>query len=356
VASPEAFLARILEGVPLPVWVLDEAGKVVFANPAAVATLGYDDLAELRGQPGHEKVHYKRPDGSPYPAGECPLLRSRLEGTETHSEDEWFVRRDGSMFPIAWWSAPLDLPTGCGAVLSFTDITERRAAEEAIRARDAAEIRAAESRAAQRRIVENSIMSRRQMARDLHDGAQQCLVSLLMELRLARERLASGAGNLHSLIEDAVRNAESAIDELRELAAGIHPAILSVGGLLPALEALGARAALPVTIMGSLEARIPETIEVSAYFFVAEALTNAIKHARASQIEVSVGIEGSRLWVAIRDDGIGGVRLGGTGGGLAGLTDRVEALDGRLIVTSPQGGGTTLRAEIPLVHPPGHSK
>ena len=135
-------------------------------------------------------------------------------------------------------------------------------------------------------------MARRQMARDLHDGAQQCLVSLLMELRLAREKAASGTGNVDRLLQDAIHDAEAAIDELRELAAGIHPATLTMNGLLPALRNLGARAALPVTITGSLEARMPETIEVSAYFFVAEALTNAIKHSRASRIAVEVGVAG----------------------------------------------------------------
>ena len=348
-ASPEALLACILDGVPQPVWVLDEAGLVIFANPAALRALGYEDLDELCGQPGHETVHYKRPDGSPYPASECPLWRARGLGETVHSEDEWFFRRDGSMFPIDLWSAPLELPTGRGAIVSFTDITERRAGEEAIRERNAAEIRAAESRAAQRRIVENLITARRQMARDLHDGAQQCLASLLLELRLARETAASGTGNIDQHLQDAVKHAEAAIDELREFATGIHPRILTVGGLLPALRTLGARTAIPVKITGSLKERMPEAVEVSAYFFVAEALTNAIKHSRASRVTVDVGIEDSCLWVEIGDDGIGGVRLGGTGGGLAGLMDRIEALEGRLVVTSPPGTGTTLRGEIPLL-------
>jgi PAS domain S-box-containing protein len=348
VVIPEDFLARILDVVPQPVWVIDEAGFIIFANPAAVVMLGYDDLDDLRGQPSHETVHYKRPDGSPYPAYECPMLRSREAGEVVHSEDEWFVRRDGSMFPIAWWSAPLEMPKGHGAVLAFTDITERRAAEQALRERDAAEIRAAESRAAQRRIVENAITARRQMARDLHDGTQQRLVSLLIMLRLAREEIASDAGNTDELLKGAVEDAQAAIDELRELSVGIHPAILTTGGLLPAIKTLASRAALPVTITGSLEARLSEAIEVSAYYFVAEALTNAIKHARASRVTVAVRIDSSRLWVEVCDDGIGGAGLGGAGGGLAGLVDRVDALDGRLIVESPPGVGTTLRAEIPL--------
>jgi len=153
-SSPEALLARILEQVPQPVWVVDHLGFIVFANPAASTALGYRDPGELRGKPSHETVHYKRQDGTPYPVAECPMLRPRQTGETVHSDDEWFVRRDGSMFPIAWWSAPIDTPGGRGAVLAFTDITERLASEKAVRERDAAEIRAAESRAAQQRNLE----------------------------------------------------------------------------------------------------------------------------------------------------------------------------------------------------------
>ena len=153
-SSPEALLARILEQVPQPVWVVDHRGLIMFANPAACSALGYRDPGELLGKPSHETVHYKRQDGTPYPAAQCPQLRPRQTGETVHSDDEWFVRRDGSMFPIAWWSAPIDTPGGRGAVLAFTDITERLASERAIRERDAAEIRAAESRAAQQRNLE----------------------------------------------------------------------------------------------------------------------------------------------------------------------------------------------------------
>ena len=153
-SSPEALLAQILEQVPQPVWVVDHLGFIVFANPAASSALGYHDPGELRGKPSHETVHYRRQDGTPYPVAECPMLRPRQTGETVHSDDEWFVRRDGSMFPIAWWSAPIDTPGGRGAVLAFTDITERLASEKAIRERDAAEIRAVESRAAQQRNLE----------------------------------------------------------------------------------------------------------------------------------------------------------------------------------------------------------
>jgi PAS domain S-box-containing protein len=347
-AFPEAFLALVLNVVPQPVGVVDGAGCIVFANPAAVSALGYDDPAELRGKPSQETVHCKRPDRSPYPRHECPILRPPRTGETLHGEDEWFVRRDGSTFPIAWWSAPIALPSGAGAVLAFTDITERRAAEQAVRERDAAEIRAAESRAAQRRIVESATVLRRQVARDLHDGAQQRLVSLLIGVQLAREELGFDPAHAHELLEGAAEQARSAIEELRELVAGLHPSILATRGLLSAIEALAASAALPVTVAGSLAERLPEVVETSAYFIVAEALTNAVKHAGASHVAVTVGIDAAQLVVEVRDDGVGGAHLDNAGSGLAGLADRLDALDGRLVLDSPPGAGTTLRAEIPL--------
>ena len=147
VTSAAQFLARILDGAPQPVWVVDEEGLIVFSNPAAVEALGYDDSSELYRRPSHDTVHYQRADGSPYPQDECPMLTPSRTGETVHGEDEWFTRRDGSMFPIAWWSAPIAVAGGTGAVLAFSDISERRAAEQAVRERDAAEIRAAESRA-----------------------------------------------------------------------------------------------------------------------------------------------------------------------------------------------------------------
>ena len=186
-SAPEKLLARILERVPQPVWVVDHPGFIVFANPAACSALGYRDPGELRGRPSHATVHYKRPDGTPFPEAECPMLGPRETGETVHSDDDWLVRRDGSMFPIAWWSAPIDMPGGRGAVLAFTDVTERLASEKAIRERDAAEIRAAESQAAQRRILESATAARHQLACDLHDGAQQRLVTLLLDLKMARD-------------------------------------------------------------------------------------------------------------------------------------------------------------------------
>ena len=225
--------------------------------------------------------------------------------------------------------------------------SERRAAEQALRERDAAEIHAAESRAAQRRIVENSATVRREVARDLHDGAQQRLITMLISLQIAHEELETDPAEARRLLDDAVAQAHEAIDELRELAAGLHPPVLAHRGLVVAVEALASRASLPVTVTGSLSQRLPQAVETNAYFVVAEALTNTVKHARASQVAVIIEVDAAALSVEVCDDGIGGAAENGTGSGLAGMADRVGALGGRLVLDSPPGRGTTIRARIP---------
>jgi PAS domain S-box-containing protein len=347
--SPDTLQIKILDAVLQPVWVVDIDGRIIFANPASVAMLGYDDAAELRGRPSHATVHHTYPDGRPYPAERCPMLMPRVTGIDGHGEDEWFVRRDGSMFPVAWWSAPIDLDTGRGAVLTFIDITERRVAERAERERVTAETRAAESRAAQRRIVESTTKIRERIARDIHDGAQQRLVALLIELQLLAEQLADDRA---AQLRDAMTHASAAIDELRALAAGMHPLILTTRGLFSAVQALSVGAPLPVVLHGSLEQRLPTSIEANAYFFVAEALTNAAKHARASRVDVTLGLAGGALSVDVADDGVGGATLYGPGTGLSGLQDRVTALDGSFRLDSPTGAGTRLHAVIPLAAQP----
>jgi PAS domain S-box-containing protein len=343
--APDGLLARILEDVPRPVWVVDHLDRIVFANPAACRALGYRDAAELRGKPGHETVHYKRPDGAPYPQAECPMLRPRQSGETVHSEDEWFVRRDGSMIPIAWWSAPIDMPGGRGAVLTFSDIGERLAAQKALRERDAAEIRAAESTAAQRRILESATAARQQLARDLHDGAQQRIVTIVLRLQMAREQL---SGEHLAVLNGAIEQASVALTELRELAAGIHPPLLTTRGLFAAVKALARRSALPVSVSAATLDRLPAAIEANAYFLIAEALTNAVKHAHASRVEVSMNCDGRTLMLEIRDDGIGGASMAAAGFGLNGMADRASGLGGRITIVSPERGGTSVRAEIPV--------
>jgi PAS domain S-box-containing protein len=344
----QPFLKAILDCVAQPVWVVDHDGLIRFANPASLAALGYDDLSELQGRPSHETIHYKHPDGSHYPAEQCPLLRPRATGETVHAEEDWFFRRDGTMFPVSYWSAPIDTPNGRGAVLAFTNTEEQRRAERAERERDIAQARASDARAAQRRIVEAGDLARRRVTRDLHDGAQQKLVSLVLNLELAQEVRASEPGHATELLETATRQARAAISELRALAAGIHPTVLTTLGLRAAVEALAEELPLPIDPLEVPEIRLPAVIEGSVYFLISEALTNVVKHADAHAAAVRVDVTRSNLTVEVRDDGIGGAELQPARHGLAGLADRMGALGGTLQLESPTSSGTILRAEIPL--------
>ena len=202
-------------------------------------------------------------------------------------------------------------------------------------------------RVSRARIVEAGDAERRRLGRDLHDGAQQRLISLLIALQLARERWEDEPGEARALVEQALADARAAVGELRELAAGIHPAVLSQRGLDAALETLGARSAVPVEIDVEPAGRLPSAVETAAYFVVAEALTNVAKHAQATLARVAVRTENGAALVEVADDGDGGAALDG-GSGLQGLADRVGALDGTLELESPAGGGTVLRARFPL--------
>jgi signal transduction histidine kinase len=202
-------------------------------------------------------------------------------------------------------------------------------------------------RASRARIVEAGTVERRRLERNLHDGAQQRLVALSLTLRLAEQRVRSHPETTETLLAGAQEELKLAQAELRELARGIHPAILSDRGLEPALEALAGRSPVPVRLEGVPEERLPGPIEAAAYFVVAEALTNVVKYAGASQATVRVTQFDGRALVEVADDGCGGADPG-RGTGLRGLADRVQALDGNLAISSPPGEGTRLRAEIPV--------
>jgi len=206
----------------------------------------------------------------------------------------------------------------------------------------------AEAIASRARIMAAADQARRRIERDLHDGAQQRLVTLALQLRGARAAVPPELAEFGVQLDRAVAGVAGALDELREIARGIHPAILADGGLRPALRALARRSPIPVRLDVRLEARPPEQVEVSAYYVVAEALTNAARHARASAVRVEADVAGDALRIAISDDGAGGASFTG-GTGLAGLKDRVEALGGRIFLDSPAGAGTSLRVELPLI-------
>jgi signal transduction histidine kinase len=199
--------------------------------------------------------------------------------------------------------------------------------------------------ASRQRIVVATDETRRRFERDLHDGAQQRLVSLALELRLAQQEAAPG---LHERIAHSVEGINEVLEDLRELSSGLHPAILSEGGLRPALRALARRSAVPVRLHDTPRERFEERVEVAAYYVVSEALANAAKHAAASAVDVAVGRRDGWLTVSIRDDGRGGADAS-KGSGLVGLSDRVEALGGTLAIASAVGAGTAIEVELPLV-------
>ncbi len=260
------------------------------------------------------------------------LLEIVSEGGRGEYENAW-ITSSGERRRVAWSTTPLRDHRGHPRLLvSGIDITERKEQEEELR----------RSRA---RLVETSDIERRRLERNLHDGAQQRLVSLSLVLRLAQAKVESDPEAANRLLVQAAEELAAALEELRELARGIHPAVLSDRGLYAALEALAARSPLPVDLELEDE-RLPEPVEAAAYYVVSEALANVVKYAGASSVAVSIARVNGRAVVEIADDGIGGADPG-QGSGLRGLVDRVEALDGLLRVESPPGSGTRIRAEIP---------
>jgi signal transduction histidine kinase len=212
-----------------------------------------------------------------------------------------------------------------------------------------AEVRASleEVRASRARIQDAADAERRRLERDIHDGAQQRLVALALGLRLARDRASAlGDGGLVTNLDDALGQLNQALKEIRELAQGVHPAVLTRAGIAPAIRSLAELSAVPVEIIDAPVERYPEPTEAAVYFIVSEALTNAAKHAGASRVEVSVRRHGASLQVEIRDDGSGGANPS-RGSGLVGMADRVAVLGGRLEVSSQPGSGTVVHADIP---------
>jgi PAS domain S-box-containing protein len=500
--SAEDFLAAVLEAAGQPIWVVDHDDVIRFANPAALAELGYDRAEELLGRRSHETIHYRRPDGTPFPAAECPMRRPRMTGEPVATELDWFFRRDGSMFPVSYVCVPLAMPHGRGSVVAFTDIEDRLEAERVLRDHDAvlaaeqaslrriaglvtggaasADILAAVARevgvvlrmsmvqiwcaepdgtftvrgawskrpqpfvagtnwalddpalvpivrptqsgrpvrverlaevdstvtqlvqeagmrsaaaapivvdgapwgfmgaateseiladriedrlaeftelvgtaisniqarsdlaASRARIAAAADAERRRVVRDLHDGAQQRLVHTIITLKLA---LQEDRGDVPELLTEALRHAEEATTELRELAHGILPSALASGGLRAGMATLASRMSVPVEYDVSVD-RLPAAVEATAYFVVAEALTNVAKHSDAGRATVTASVEAGTLRIRVRDDGVGGAQPDGSG--LLGLADRLAVLDGKLEVQSPAGGGTLVTADIPL--------
>jgi PAS domain S-box-containing protein len=227
------------------------------------------------------------------------------------------------------------------------DVTERREVEAALRRKEIEAARAVELRASSARIIEAADAARRKIERDLHDGAQQRLVTLALEVRMARNRVASDPESAGPFLDRLGTELADASAELRELARGIHPAVLTERGLVPAIAALAGRSAVPVEVRDVPAERLAPTVEATAYFTVSEALTNVAKYADATHATVHLLTEAGELVIEVQDDGMGGAQAA-AGSGLSGLADRVSAIGGALAVVSPPGEGTLVRAVLPL--------
>jgi PAS domain S-box-containing protein len=327
VLARESRLRAMLEAALDAVVTMDSGGRVVGWNHAAEAIFGYTadeangrEMAELIVPPDLREAH--REGLRRYLQTQTGvILDRRLEITG--------MRRDGSEFPVELTITRIALagpPTFTGYL---RDITDRVTADRELRA----------SRA---RLVEVADAERLRIQRNLHDGAQQRLTSVLLTLG----RVRSLARAPDPMLDFAIDELAAGLDEIRELASGLHPSVLSERGLAAALEALALRVPLAVELESVPARTLPGPVEATTYYVVAEALANVQKHAGARRVVVSVSDEDGRLEVRVADDGAGGADLDGHG--LRGLADRVETLGGRLALDSPAGGGTVLSAVIPV--------
>jgi PAS domain S-box-containing protein len=334
-AASEARQRVILEAALDAVISIDQDARVTYVNGAFERTFGYRadevigrDLAETIVPPSLREAH-RRGLARHLETGQASILNRRIEMPA--------MRADGTEFQaevaVTYTGQP-GQPAFTGYV---RDITDRRRAEQELVA----------SRA---RVVAASDAARRRVTRDLHDGAQQRLVAALISLQLAEQRWESAPQRARELVRQALDDARRGLEDLRALAAGLHPAILTQHGLAATVRALADRLPIPVEIhMPGL--RLPAAIEAGLYFFCSEALTNVVKHAHATCAWVRLEVSGDKCVVEVRDDGTGGARPGPETSGLIGLSDRIGALGGTVDVISPRSGGTVLRAAVPI--PPG---
>jgi PAS domain S-box-containing protein len=341
VEQPEDQLQALIDSSPVALVEFGPDTRIRLWNPAAERIFGWS-REEIIGRGG-------LPLSPPGRRAESEELLARVIAGESLNDIETVRRRkDGTLVDVSIAAAPVRDGSGrvIGSMVTYTDITERKAQEAEVH-RLNAELhdRLEELAASRARIVTAGDIARRRLERNLHDGAQQRLVTLSLSLRVALAKLDSDPKGARAALVDAGEELGTALEELRELARGLHPAVLSERGLGAAVEALASRAPLPVEIDIPAQ-RLPEQVEAAAYYLIAEALTNVAKYARASSMRIGVVASDEVVVVKVSDDGVGGADAA-SGSGLRGLADRVEALGGSLEVVSPAGVGTSLRAEIP---------
>jgi signal transduction histidine kinase len=297
-----------------------------------------DALARALGDPALELAYWFAAGDRYVDADGRPVELPAPDGTPVATVVERGGRPVAALIHDPALAENLELVESVCAAAALTLENERLQAE--LRAR------LAELRASRARLVEAGATERRRIDRDLHDGAQQRLISIALSLGLAEARLPEDPLSAARIVREAREAVGVALADLRELSQGIYPSILSERGLAAALDELARGAALPVTLEARLPNRLPPPVEAAAYFVVSEALANAAKHSHASDAHVAATVVDEILELEVADDGIGGAG-GGAGTGLRGLTDRVEGLGGRFTITSPPGRGTTIRAEFP---------
>jgi len=324
------FLDLVGHATPTLLCVVDPNGVVLErgVNTAFADATGVGD-DEAVGHPFWELVI---PDEE-IAGARAEFLAAVAAGCSTRIETPWRAA-DGSEMIVEWWPTSLEGYREEHYLICGMDITARKRDEE-------------ELRRSRSRLVDAADAERRRLERNLHDGAQQRLVSLSLALRLAESKLRIDPDAASAILGGAGEELALALQELRELARGLHPAILTDRGLAPALETLAERASVPVELEVDLDRPLPGPVEVAIFYVVSESLANIAKHAEARAVTVRVGVSRDTVVVEVADDGIGGAD-DAQGSGLRGLCDRVEALDGRFLVESPAGGGTCVVATIPL--------
>ena len=336
-------LQALIDSSPLALVEFGLDTRIRLWNPAAERIFGWSSEEMLgRGD---------LPMAPPAKRAESEELFARVRAGERVNDYETVrQRKDGTLVDVSIAAAPVRDGSGrvVGNMVAYTDITERKAQEAEVHRLNAElHVRLDELAASRARIVTAGDVERRRLERNLHDGAQQRLVSLSLSLRVALAKLESDPTAARAALAEAKDELGLAHEELRELARGLHPAVLAERGLRAAVDVLADRVPIPVEIAGIPDERLPEPVEAAAYYLIAEALTNVTKYARASTVRIRLAASDRTVVVEVSDDGVGGADPA-SGTGLRGLADRVEALDGSLAVESPIGAGTSLRAELPV--------